>query len=114
MTVLLGPTPCATCKEPVTVVRRPVIVWCDEKCRACAARKGTYHRFGVSTSVLQTAMLNPSGSEHVCSEVNARSLPMGYDEMDGSSVASSDTIGNGRVSARPRNAAVPCLEGLAP
>lgn len=26
MTVLLGPTPCRACRQPVTVVRRPVMI----------------------------------------------------------------------------------------
>lgn len=64
MTVLLGPTPCHGCGVPVTVVRRPVIVWCDPKCRACSTEKVTGH--SEATSVVETVALAPDLSAHSC------------------------------------------------
>lgn len=66
MTILLGPCPCASCGTPVTVVRRPVVVWCSEKCRACAAQTGTKHRHGAETSLTEIVTIDASGSRHEC------------------------------------------------
>jgi hypothetical protein len=66
MTTLLGPVPCLTCKAPVTVVRRPVVVWCDAKCRACAAQTGTKHRHGIATSLAEVAVVGVAGVDHRC------------------------------------------------
>lgn len=92
----IGTTVCQACRAPVAVVRRTVAYWCSAHGRVC------------TTTSMTLTVVDPSGSLHLCDE-NGRSVPC-YDATDGSSVISSDTIGNGRSSARPRTAAVPCLE----
>ena len=66
MTVLLGPTPSIGCGVPVTVVRRPVVVWCSAKCRACSSQKGTKHRHGVPTALSEVVPVNAAGTRHEC------------------------------------------------
>jgi hypothetical protein len=97
MTTLLGPVPCRECRSTVWVVRRRLAFLCATHQGVCSTPSKTPHVVG------------DDGSTHLC-KGNARSVPMGYDATDGSSVTSSDTIGNGRASARPRGAVVPCLE----
>lgn len=103
MTVLLGPTPCIRCGEPVTVVRRPVMIHDSHG----SNRYQEQDHAVPSTEMREVAVVVEDGTEHTCGS-------LWYAATDGSSVASSDTIGSGRSSARPRTAAVPCLEGLAP
>lgn len=62
MTVLLGPTPCATCQEPVTVVRRPVTI------RGHRDGCGRHHDYCVaseSTELREVATVDEAG-DHRC------------------------------------------------
>lgn len=70
-TVLLGPAPCRGCGTSVTVVRRPLVVWCDDRCRACAAQKGTKHRIGVETSIPVVVTQDGHGAPHFCTDRRA-------------------------------------------
>lgn len=73
-------------------------------------RNQSYRRTMVeSETITETVPLDADGSRHMCAETNARSVAMVYAATDGSSVTISDTLGDGRSSARPRTAAVPCL-----
>lgn len=65
-TVLLGPAPCASCGTPVTVVRRPVLVWCSELCAACRAQAGTTHPRGIETALSEVVTVDPGGIVHAC------------------------------------------------
>lgn len=68
MTVLLGPTPCHTCKRPVTIVRRPSAVpcvWCDfHKTASCQC--ATAHAHMVPDS--EWAVEGADGASHRCAE----------------------------------------------
>ncbi len=96
----IGTTVCHACRASVAIVRRDVSYWCSSHGRVC------------NSPSMSLSVVDADGTSHLC-DVNGRSLPC-YDAIDGSSVISSDTIGNGRSIARPGAAAVPCLEGLAP
>ena len=68
MTVLLGPTPCIRCGEPVTVVRRPVVFRghladCGAGHPPCVEAPSTILREVVVTSLLSI--------EHLCYPVGA-------------------------------------------
>lgn len=68
MTVLLGPVPCATCHEPVTVVRRPVMI------HGHTAHCGARHEPCVSVEseeLREVISLSRSGIEHLCYAVRA-------------------------------------------
>ena len=103
MTVLLGPTPCHGCGAPVTVVRRPVMIHGNDHAGGVA-----WESVGVPSEELREVVTTDDGGVHRCDI--ARPFDMAYDATDGSSVTSSDTLGDGRAPARPRGAAVPCLE----
>lgn len=105
MTVLLGPTPCHGCGVPVTIVRRPVMIHDNH-----GSNDHQTKDHAVPSTELREVVAVTSDGDHVC-EVSEHTFGnLWYAGNDGSSVASSDTIGSGRVSARPRSAAVPCLE----
>jgi len=57
MTTILGPLPCATCKAPVTVVRRTFVF-------ACRAH-GRSRRVCTSES-LSLTVVEPDGTTHLC------------------------------------------------
>jgi hypothetical protein len=95
MRTLIGPMVCKGCRAHVWLVRRKVAFVCSSHGRVC------------SSPSLAPMVVTADGTTHVCEHPFGSSW---YDAPDGSSVTSSDTIGDGRVSARPRNAAVPCLE----
>jgi hypothetical protein len=68
MTVLLGPVPCATCKAPVTVVRRPVMIHghvpgCGRHGEPCASVE--------STEMREVVVLSRESIEHACYTVGA-------------------------------------------
>lgn len=68
MTVLLGPVPCQACREPVTVVRRPVVI------RGHRADCGGGHPPCVevpSTILREVVVLSIHSIEHLCYPVGA-------------------------------------------
>lgn len=99
MKVLIGPLPCQRCKAPVTVVRRPVMIRDSHGSNDHVVK----HHAVPSTEMREIVVVGVEGTEHACGS-------LWYAAIDGSSVTSSDTLGDGRSSARPRTAAVPCLE----
>lgn len=63
MTILLGPTPCRGCGAPVTVVRRPVLLWGHRE--GC----GRHHRepcLAVPSEELREVAVLDADGDHRC------------------------------------------------
>lgn len=63
MTILLGPTPCARCGEPVTVVRRPVLIHDSHGSNDHAAKDHAVP----SAELREVAVVDADQETHQCS-----------------------------------------------
>lgn len=66
MIVILGPTPCATCGAPVTVVRRTV----EQPCAFCGCDEDHGYPFGQHTHTIRDVgpftPVDEDGTRHEC------------------------------------------------
>lgn len=67
MTVLLGPTPCHVCHEPVTVVRRPVVI--TGHADGCGRHHDDPCAWAESTEMRETRVIGADLSVHRCPDV---------------------------------------------
>jgi hypothetical protein len=131
MTILpFGLSICIECKAPVAIVRRTVELPCTEceeiadggKCRAPTPRRHDIHTHTIP-DIGPATVVDEDGARHLCgiaqterlSDIPLASRVRAWDNPgDGSSVTDSDTMCDGRTTARSSGAAVSRLEDLAP